>query len=352
MTAADIAALVGGTVHGDPAVEVTRLASIEDAPSGCLTFLTDAKYAHLLTSLACAAAIVDHKFVVPEGLKPTIIRVDNAQVAFATVMATHFMPHIPRPAGVEPGAHVSPDATIGADVSISATCYVEAGAQIGARVRLYPGVYVGHNAVVGDDTVLFPNVVIGHSCIIGAGCIFHAGVIIGADGFGFARVKDQNHKIPQIGNVIIEDEVELGANCTIDRATLGSTIIRTRVKMDNMVHVAHNVEIGAYSLLAAQVGIAGSAKLGKGCLVGGQAAISPHIVLPDFTQVSGQAGMSKTIKKAGRAFRGTPAREIATQLKIEAYQGHLPELFKRLEDLEAAFRASQNGSHSAEGKTG
>jgi UDP-3-O-[3-hydroxymyristoyl] glucosamine N-acyltransferase len=333
-TAQQIAELVGGAVEGDPFATVTKLARIEDATAGALSFLHAPKYFQFLTTAAASVVLVPEDFVAEHPYTATLVRVQNPYAAFGMFLHMVYRQQEQR-SGQEQPHHIAPTATVAENIYIGAFAYVDEGAKIGYNVRLYPNVYIGRNVVIGDNCTLYPNAVVYHNCVLGSGCIVHSGAIIGSDGFGFLQNEQhENIKVPQLGNVVLEDDVEVGANTCIDRATLGSTIIRSGVKLDNLVQVAHNVEIGANSVMAAQSGISGSSKLGRSTMIGGQVGVAGHLSLADFTQVGAQSGISKSVQKPGTALRGSPAQPIKDQLKHEATLRQVPHLLERLEQLE------------------
>lgn len=333
LTTAQIAQFINGKLEGDPSIEINRLASIMDGHQGALTYLYDPKYTQHIYDTRCSAIIVAEDFVPEHGLTAALIRVRNPQVSFNKVLTTYFN-HVAQPKGIDPSARISEKAQLGKDVYVGPFVCIQDGAVVGDGVQLHAGCYVGEGVRLGNNTVLNPSVTVYRGCVIGSHCILHAGTVVGADGFGFIQDGGEFIKIPQIGNVVIEDHVEIGANTCIDRGAIGPTLIKRGVKIDNLVHIAHNVEIGESSVIAGQVGIAGSAKLGRGCMLGGQVGISHHVQLADFTQISAQSGVSKNVKNKGKALRGSPAREMKQQLKLEALQNRIPDLLKRIETLE------------------
>lgn len=342
LTTAQIAQFINGKLEGDPTIEISRLASILDGQAGALSYLYDPKYTQHIYDTACSAIIVSEDFVPEQRLRPALIRVRNPQVSFNKVLTTYFN-HVSKPRGIDPSARISDKAKLGKDVYVGPFVTIHDGAELGEGVQLHAGCYVGEGVRLGNNTILNPNVTIYRGCVIGNHCILHAGTVIGADGFGFIQEAGEFIKIPQIGNVVIEDNVEIGANTCIDRGAMGPTLIRRGVKIDNLVHIAHNVEIGESSVIAGQVGIAGSAKLGKGCMLGGQVGITHHVQLADFTQISAQSGVSKNVKNKGKALRGSPARDMKQQLKLEAMQNRIPDILKRIEELEQELeRLRQN----------
>ncbi len=343
---AEIARLTQGTLEGDPAVVITHLSSLEDGDTGALSFLADPRYAPRAYDSACSAILVKPDFQPERPLRQALIRVPNPQLAFNHILTTYFIDERRR-AGIEPMSYVAPDATVAADAYVAPLAYIGAGAEIGPGAQIHAGAVVSERCVVGENSVIHPNVTLYPDTRIGARVVIHGGTTIGSDGFGYIQHEGKSVKVPQIGHVIIEDDVEIGANCTVDRGTIGPTIIRAGAKIDNLVHLAHNVEVGADAILAAQVGIAGSTKLGRRVMLGGQVGLLPHLSLADFTQVGAQSGVSKSVKNPGKVLRGSPARDINSQLKIEAGQSQLHSLIKRVEELErllSAFVANGDAS--------
>ena len=339
-SAEQIAGILDGTVVGDPNVTVTGLSKIEEGQSGTLTFLANMKYEEHIYSTGASIAIVNKEFnpskSLPETL--TLVKVNDAYSCFAKLLEVYNQMRQKQP-GIAKNATISDSAKIGNEVYIGAGAYIGDDAVIGDNVKIYPNTFIGDNVSIGDNTLIHPNVSIYHDCVIGKNCLIHAGAVIGADGFGFAP--DENgefQKVPQIGNVILEDNVDIGANSTIDRATLGSTILRKGVKIDNLVQVAHNVEIGNNSAMAAQVGIAGSTKIGKHVMVGGQAGISGHIKIADKTQIVAQSGIPGSVKKSGKTLMGSPGIEIDDFKKSYFGFRKLPYILNKLRELEEKLK--------------
>jgi len=339
-SAEQIAGILEGTVEGNPNITVTGLSKIEEGQSGTLTFLANMKYEEFIYSTGASIAIVNKDFspskTLPSSL--TLVKVEDAYSCFAKLLEVYDQMRQKQP-GIEKNATISDTAKIGKEVYIGAGAYIGDDAVIGDHVKIYPNTFIGDNVTVGDHTLIHPNVSVYHDCVIGKNCLIHAGAVIGADGFGFAP--DENgefQKVPQIGNVILEDNVDIGANSTIDRATLGSTILRKGVKIDNLVQVAHNVEIGNNSAMAAQVGIAGSAKVGKHVMVGGQAGISGHIKIADNTQIVAQSGIPGSVKKSGKILMGSPGIEIDDFKKSYFGFRKLPYILNKLRELEEKLK--------------
>jgi len=337
-TAQQIAELLGGTLDGDPSVKVNSLAKIEEGQPGSLTFLANPKYEEFVYSTSSSIVIINEAFVPEKEITATVIRVKDAYKSFAILLDTYNKISSNK-TGLEHPHFIVDSAKIGVNPYIGAFVHVGENSEIGANVKLYPGVYVGDNVTIGDGTILFPGVKVYSETIIGKSCRIHAGVVIGGDGFGFAPQDDSNYlKVAQIGNVIIEDHVEIGSNTTIDRATLGSTIIRKGVKLDNLIQIAHNVEIGEHTVIAAQTGIAGSTKIGRFCMIGGQVGIVGHLVIADKVKIAAQSGIGTSILRDGEIVQGSPAFSIAEYKKSYVGFRKLPEVLTKLEELEKLLK--------------
>jgi len=335
-TAKEIAEMVGGTVEGEEEIKVNDVAKIENGKPGTLSFLANPKYTPYLYSTRSSIVIINEDFKLNGGkpLKATLIRTPDAYSAFAQVLQAYSKMLEPE-AGIAKTAVVSPTASIGENVYIGDYVVIDDKATIGDNSKVYPHSYIGSKTKIGNGTSLFTGVKIYHDCSIGQECTIHAGTVIGSDGFGFAPQQQHDYKkIPQIGDVIIEDHVEIGANCTIDRATMGSTVIRKGVKLDNLIQVAHNVEIGENTVIAAQSGVSGSSRIGKNCMLGGQVGIAGHIDIADEVKIGAQSGISNHIKEKGATVLGSPAYDISSFKRAFAYFRSLPKIVKRLEKLE------------------
>jgi UDP-3-O-[3-hydroxymyristoyl] glucosamine N-acyltransferase len=333
-TAATIAGFLKGEIVGDPDAVVNTIAKIEEGHEGALSFLANPKYEHYLYTTGSSVVLVNKSLVPSEKVRATMIRVDNAYESFASLLQLVDQSR-PRKKGIHPTAVIEQTASIGTDVYIGAFAYIGENSVVGDNCSVYPHVYLGDRSIIGKDSILHSGVKIYYECIVGEGCIIHAGTVIGSDGFGFApQSENEFMKIPQIGNVIIEDHVEIGANVAIDRATMGSTIIRKGVKLDNLIQVAHNVEIGENTVIAAQSGIAGSAKIGKNCMVGGQVGVVGHSSVANGTKIGAQAGIAGNVRKENTVLIGTPAIDHRTFLKSSVIFKSLPELKAKVEDLE------------------
>ncbi|HPD96415.1 MAG: UDP-3-O-(3-hydroxymyristoyl)glucosamine N-acyltransferase [Bacteroidales bacterium] len=337
-TAQAIASFLGGTIEGDPNVEVHTVAKIEEAFPGSLAFLANPKYTHYIYDTKASIVLVNADFEATHKIDATVIRVKSAYEAFAQLLTMYAEAKQPK-SGIEQPSFIHETAKVGTNVYIGAFSYIGDGAQVGNNVKIYPQVYIGPNVKVADDSIIYPGVIIYQDCVVGKQCIIHAGAIIGADGFGFASQEDDNYKkIPQIGNTILEDYVEVGANATVDRATMGSTILRKGVKIDDHVHIAHNVEIGEHTVMAAQCGVAGSAKIGKNCMFGGQVGIAPHTKITDGVKVGAQSGIASDIRKENVMLLGSPANEILKARRSIAIYNNLSELQKRVNELERTVK--------------
>jgi UDP-3-O-[3-hydroxymyristoyl] glucosamine N-acyltransferase len=331
-----IAKLLQGTVEGDEERLVSDIAKIEEAGPGSLCFIANPKYEEYLYTTKAAVVLVNDHLLLSQPVNTTLIRVPDAYAAFASLMQRYSeLAQEALPTGIEQPSFVDPDAHIGKNVYIGAFSYISKGATIGDGCRIYPNTFIGRHVQLGESVTLYSGVKVYDECRVGARSIIHSGTVIGGDGFGFAPQPDGSYqKIPQLGNVIIEEQVEIGANCTIDRATMGSTIIRKGVKLDNLIQVAHNVEIEECTVIAAQAGIAGSTKIGKNCMIGGQAGIIGHLTIADHTHINAQSGVSKSVTEPNTVLNGTPAYEYKSVLKSQAIFRHLPEIQQTISRLE------------------
>jgi UDP-3-O-[3-hydroxymyristoyl] glucosamine N-acyltransferase len=332
--AAAIAGFLKGEIVGDPEIKVNTIAKIEEGQSGALSFLANPKYEHYLYTTKSSIVLVNRSFVPTAKVEATLIRVENAYEAFASLLQLVDQSR-PRKKGVHPTAIIETSAVVGNDVYIGPYVYVGENCLIGDECSLYPNVFVGDNTKIGKKCNLNPGVTIYHDCVLGDNCIVHAGTVIGSDGFGFAPQSDSEFmKIPQLGNVVIEDNVEIGANVTIDRATMGSTIIRKGVKLDNLIQIGHNVEIGENTVMAGQTGVAGSSKIGKNCMFGGQVGISGHLKIADGTKIGPQSGVPSDIKDENMVLLGCPAIGYKDFFRSSIIFKKLPELSKKIDELE------------------
>lgn len=339
-SASQIADLLGGEIEGNKEVTVNTLSKIEEGVPGSLTFLANPKYEQYIYNTGASIAIVNKDFTAETALPGTLtlIKVENAYACFAKLLEfydsrKHSKTGIDKSAVVEEGAQVGEDVYLGANVVISS------GAKIGNGARIYANSFIGENASIGDNSILYAGTTVYNECIIGKDCILHSGVIIGGDGFGFSPKNAESYqKVPQIGNVVLSDGVEIGANTTIDRATIGSTRIGTGVKLDNLIQVAHNVEIGDHTVIAAQTGIAGSTKIGKNCMIGGQVGIVGHIEIADEVKIAAQSGIGSSIKTKGAIVQGSPAFDIGDYKRSYVGFRRLPQILERIDKLEAQLK--------------
>jgi UDP-3-O-[3-hydroxymyristoyl] glucosamine N-acyltransferase len=333
-TAAAIAGFLKGEIEGNPDVKVNTVAKIEEGHEGALSFLANPKYEQFIYDTLSSVVLVNKDFIPSKKIQATLIRVPNAYEAFASLL-TLVEQSKPKKIGIHPTAVIEPSAKLGKDLFIGAYAYIGENSSVGDGCSIFAHVYLGDYAKIGNSCTLYPGVKIYHECIVGNNCTIHAGTVIGADGFGFApQSESEFKKIPQIGNVVIEDNVEIGANTAIDRATMGSTIIRKGVKLDNLIQIAHNVEIGENTVIAAQTGIAGSAKVGKNCMIGGQAAINGHIKIANGTKIGAQSGIMGEINEENLTLLGYPAIEYKLFFKSSVAFKELPEMLKKIRALE------------------
>ncbi len=339
-TATQISAMLNGVIEGDPEASVSTLSKIEEGQPGSLSFLANPLYTQYIYTTEASIVIVAKSFLPERPVKATMVKVDNPEIAFAKLLEVYNQIKNNK-SGISSLAYISASATLGANVYVGEFAVIGDNVVIGDGVKIHPHVAIAENTVIGDNTILFVGVKIYSDNRIGRNCVIHAGVVIGSDGFRFAQTPDGNSKIAQIGNVVIEDDVEMGANCTIDRATLGSTILRRGVKLDNLVHIAHNVEVGENTVMAAGTGVAGSTKIGKNCLISGHVSFTGHITIADGTQLGGATGVSKSLTKPGQAYLGSPALEVSKFRKSYVYFRNFPEIVERLERLEKLEKARQ-----------
>ena len=345
-TAQQIALLVSGTIQGNPDTTVTSFGKIEEAVAGQLSFLANPKYEEYLYTTKASLLIVNENLQLQKNITATLVRVKDAYSAFATLLTTYQNVKAQQKKGIETPSHIASSATLGTDVFVGAFAYIGEKVSIGNNSKIFPGAYIAENVSIGINTTIHAGVKIYEDCLIGNDVIIHAGTVIGSDGFGFAPQPDGSYqKVPQIGNVIIEDQVEIGANTTIDRATMGSTIIKKGVKLDNLIQIAHNVEIGSQTVIAAQTGISGSTKLGQKVMIGGQAGIAGHLTIANGVKIAGGAGVTKNLDGEGKSYAGFPAEDAKQSLKAQVYTRQLPELEKRVKELEKLVtQLLQNGS--------
>lgn len=331
--AAEIAQLLQGTVKGDANVEVSTLSKIEEGTAGAISFLANPKYEQYIYTTKASIVIVSKDFVATDSISSTLIVVEDAYQAF-TQLLQHYNTIKNNKVGIEEYAKEDSTAQLGDNVYIGSFSYIGANVTIGNNVKIYPNVTISDYVKIGDNTILFSGAQVYNECEIGKNCIIHSNVVIGADGFGFAPTADGSfEKIPQIGNVLIEDNVEIGAGATIDRATMGSTIIRKGVKLDNQIQIAHNVQIGENTVIASQTGVAGSTKIGRNCMIGGQVGIVGHLTIGDFVQIQAQSGVNSDVQNNVQLY-GSPAMNAGDFKKSYVYFRKFPEIAKRIDQLE------------------
>lgn len=341
-TAQQIGILLNGNVDGNPDVTVNELAKIEEAQAGSLSFLANPKYEPFLYQTGASVVIISEDFIPSAPVTATLIRVKDPYSAFSVLLEKYNTLKLNK-TGIEEPSFIHPSAKIGEDVYVGAFAYIGAGAVIGNNCKIYPQVYIGDNVEIGNDCSFFPGVKIYYDCKIGSDVVIHAGTVIGSDGFGFAPQADGSYnKISQIGNVIIEDDVEIGSNSSIDRATMGSTIIRKGVKLDNLIQLAHNVEIGKNTVIASQTGISGSTKIGEQSVIGGQVGIVGHVSIARGTQIQAQSGINRAIEEEGKKWAGSPATTYSNQMRAQVIFNRLPELERKLEELQKKLQENLN----------
>ena len=330
-SAKQIAAFVQGEIVVDENATVHTFAKIEEGVPGALSFLSNPKYTPYIYETKSSIVLVNKDFIPEQPINATLIKVNNAYESLAKLMTLYEQSH-PKRVGIDPLAYVAPTAQIGKDVYLAPFACVGEGAIVGDGTELHPHATVGRNAKVGANCILYAHATVYHDCIVGNNCIMHAGSVVGADGFGFAPTPDGYEKIPQIGIAILEDNVEIGANTCIDRATMGATIIHKGVKLDNLVQIAHNVEVGANTVMASQVGVAGSTKVGEWCMFGGQVGVAGHITIGDKVNLGAQSGAPGSIK-ANQQLIGTPPMEMKPYFKSQAVFRKLPDMYKEIDAL-------------------
>ncbi len=338
-SAQQIAALLNGEVVGDANVIVHTLNKIEEGERGGLSFLSNPKYNHHLYTTQASIVIVGKDFVPEKEFSTTLIKVDDAYGAFATILQAYEKSRQEQKTGVSKLASVDPSASLGKGVYVGEYVYIGANVQVGDGTKIYPQAYVGDDVKIGHDCFIYPGAKILHQCVLGNECVLHAGAIIGSDGFGFAPQKDDDfRKVPQIGNVVLEDRVDVGANTTIDRATMGSTIIRRGVKLDNLVQIAHNVEIGENTVMASMCGVSGSTKIGKNCMFGGQVGVAGHLVIADGVKLAAMSGVAANILKPNSVEMGAPSFSHKPFLHSYVYFRKLPALAEKIKNLEKELK--------------
>lgn len=330
--AKDIAALLKGVVEGDGEVVVNNVSKIEEGKPHTLAFLANPKYEHFIYTTEASVVLVNQDFKPAQSVACTMIRVPSAYDAIAALLQVYENMR-PKPSGIEQPSYIAEGVTIGDQPYIGAFAYIGRGTKIGNDVKIYPQVYIGEGVTIGDHTTIYAGAKIYYGCVIGNNCTIHAGTVIGADGFGFAPVDDSYKKVPQIGNVVLEDQVEIGANACIDRATMGSTRIKKGVKLDNLVQIAHNVVVGENTVMAAQCGIAGTTKVGDHCMFGGQVGIAGHLAIGDKTILAAQSGVTNNVQN-GSIYMGAPAIDASRYRKCYVLFRKLPDLYNQLCNLE------------------
>jgi UDP-3-O-[3-hydroxymyristoyl] glucosamine N-acyltransferase len=337
-SARQIADYLQGTVLGNPETKVHTFSKIEEGKEGSITFLANPKYEHYIYGTQASIVLVNADFTPREPIKATLVQVENAYTALAALMTMVEQSKSVKK-GIDAAACIAASAQTGENVYIGAFAYIGENVRLGNNCKVYPFACIGDDVTVGDGTTFYPHVTIYNDCRIGQRCIFHAGAVIGADGFGFASGQDGYDKIPQMGNVIIEDDVEVGANTTIDRAVMGSTIIHKGVKLDNLIQIGHNVEVGEDTVMAAQGGIAGSVKIGRRCMFGGQVGLAGHLHIADNVTLGGRTGVLGDIKEEQAVLLGTPAMPAKDFMRSSAIFGHLPDMYRQLGKLQREIEA-------------
>lgn len=338
-SAQQIAGILKGEIVGNPDITVNKLCKIEEGEANAISFLANLAYESHLYSTDASIVIINKSFTPEKSVKDTctLIKVDNAYECFAQLLEAYNQ-YKNNKTGIEQPSFIADSTKLGENCYVGAFAYIGENVNIGSNVKIYPNTYIGDNSVIGDDTIMFTGVKIMQDSIIGKNCTFHPGVVIGGDGFGFAPNSENNYKkIPQIGNVVIEDYVEIGANSCVDRATLGSTIVKKGVKIDNLVQIAHNVVVGENTVIVSQVGIAGSTKIGKNCMIGGQVGIVGHLTIADNVKIAAQSGVGTSITNEGMIVQGSPAYYIGDYKRALVGFKKLPEILERLTKLEKKY---------------
>jgi UDP-3-O-[3-hydroxymyristoyl] glucosamine N-acyltransferase len=338
-TAGQISFIINGKVEGNADAMVTSFGKIEEAKQNQLTFFANPKYEDFLYTTEASIVILNDNYELKQPVKPTLIRVSDAYTAFAQLLSKYQEMAMQQLKGIQQPSYIPDTVILGNDVFIGAFSYFGNNVKIGNNTKIYPNTYIGDNVQIGDNCVIHPGVRIYFGCIIRNNVVIHAGTVIGSDGFGFAPQADGSFKkVPQIGNVVIEDNVEIGANTSIDRATIGSTVIKEGAKLDNLIQIAHNVEVGHNTVIAAQAGVSGSTKIGDNVMIGGQAGLVGHIQIADGSKINAQSGVSKSMKTPNTAVTGSPAADYTSALRSQAVFRNLPEMEKRVQQLEELVR--------------
>ena len=334
-TATQIAAIINGKIEGNPDAAVSSFGKIEEATNEQLSFLANPKYEDYLYTTNAAIIIIGNSYELKQPVEATLIRVEDAYTAFAQLLSKYQEMATQQMKGIQQPSYIAASAKVGKDVFIGAFAYIGESVKVGDNSKIFPGSFVGDNVQIGNNVVLHAGAKIYHGCIIGNNVVIHAGTVIGSDGFGFAPQADGSFKkVPQIGNVVVEDNVEIGANTTIDRATMGSTCIKAGAKLDNLIQIAHNVEVGNSTVIAAQAGVSGSTKIGNNVMIGGQAGLVGYIQIADGSKINAQSGVSKSLKEPYSTVTGSPAYDYTSALRSQAVFRNLPEMDKRLQELE------------------
>jgi len=346
-TVSQIAQMVNGQVEGDGSLIIRSASKIEEGTAGSISFLANLKYEPFLYTTGASAVIVSKSFTPAQPVSAALIVVDDAYLAFTMLLEAYQNLVVRQRSGREQPYFIGEGTVIGENEYIGAFAYIGKNSRLGRNVQVFPGAYIGDDVVIGDNTVIHPGVKIYSKTVVGNNCTIFANAVIGGDGFGFAPQADGSYRrIPQLGNVIIEDDVSIGSNTTVDCATMGATIIRKGVKLDNLIQVAHNVEIGRNTVIAAQSGISGSTRIGEGCVIAGQVGVVGHISVANGTKLGAQAGLGKSVKKEGTSLSGSPATDLRLHLRSLSSLRHLPEIEKRLESLELRLKEDGEGSRS------
>lgn len=345
-TAEAIAEFLKGEVEGNPKVEVNNIAKIEEGEPGTLAFLANPKYNHYLYETKASIVLINKDFKLEQKVSTTLVRVDNAYESFASLLELYQQSRfIESEAGISDKSIIEKSTNVGGNLYLGHFSVIGNNCKIGDNVKIHHNVTIGDNVIIGDNATIRSGANIYYDSVIGNNCYIHSGVVLGAEGFGFAPQKNGEYKkIPQVGNVVLEDNVEIGANACVDRATMGSTILRKGVKVDNLVQIAHNVEVDTNTVIAAQTGISGSTKIGKSCIFGGQVGLIGHLKISDGTIFAAKAGVSRNVKKSGEVLQGTPAIDLRNFQKSSVYFKRLPELVKQFEALEKEIKQLRNNS--------
>jgi UDP-3-O-[3-hydroxymyristoyl] glucosamine N-acyltransferase len=344
-SAAQIAEIIGGKVEGNADTTVASFGKIEEAVAGQLAFLANPKYEEYLYTTKADIIIINEAQVLKEPLAATLIKVPDAYSAFALLLRQYERLQAQQMVGIQEPVYIHATVKKGDDIFIGAFAYIGENVIIGDGTKIYPNTYIGNNVIIGEKTIIHPGVKIYHDCVIGSRVVIHAGTVVGGDGFGFAPQPDGSFKkVPQMGNVIIEDYVEIGSNTTIDRATIGSTIIKEGAKLDNLLQIAHNVEVGNNTVIAAQSGVSGSTKIGNNVMIGGQVGIVGHLTIADGSKINAQSGVSKSMKTPNQVVTGSPAYDYTAALRSQALIRKLPELEKRVKELEELVKKMEDAN--------